>query len=44
MRTGVDPGGHQLSEDMPWKAVALLDDEEVAAMYSYLHELPGSSN
>ena len=40
IRNGVDPSGHPLSEVMPWKTFSRLDDEELAAVYSYLHELP----
>jgi mono/diheme cytochrome c family protein len=40
LRTGVDPSGHTLSAQMPWKAVGRLDDEELAAAYAYLTSLP----
>jgi mono/diheme cytochrome c family protein len=40
IRNGVDPGGHQLSDTMPWKIFAKMDDTELAAMYAYLHDLP----
>ena len=40
LRTGVDPGGHTLSEAMPWKILARLDDEDLTAIYAYLHNLP----
>src|SRR5574341_765738 len=40
LRTGVDPSGHRLSAQMPWKAVGRLDDEELAAAYAYLTSLP----
>jgi mono/diheme cytochrome c family protein len=40
MRTGIDPSGHELKAPMPWKTIAKLDDVELAAMYSYLHNLP----
>lgn len=40
LRTGKDPGGHALSDQMPWKALRHLDDEEMSAVYSYLTGLP----
>ncbi|MCC7357995.1 MAG: cytochrome c [Anaerolineales bacterium] len=39
-RTGVDPSGHQLSEAMPWRQIARLDDVELTAVYEYLISLP----
>ncbi|MBR1159668.1 c-type cytochrome [Bradyrhizobium elkanii] len=42
MRTGVDPGGHQLSEQMPWRPIGRMGDDELAAMYQYLAQLPPS--
>jgi mono/diheme cytochrome c family protein len=41
MRTGVDPNGHELSEQMPWQTVGRMDDEELRAIYEYLNHLPG---
>jgi mono/diheme cytochrome c family protein len=41
MRTGVDPNGHELSEQMPWQTVGRMDDEELRAIYEYLTHLPG---
>ena len=41
MRTGVDPNGHELSEQMPWRTVGRMDDEELRAIYEYLTHLPG---
>jgi mono/diheme cytochrome c family protein len=40
MRTGIDPNGHQISEQMPWRAVGKMDDDELAAVYQYLTHLP----
>jgi len=41
IRTGVAPGGHALSEDMPWKDVsAFSTDDDLRAIYAYLHGLP----
>ena len=42
MRTGVDPNGHQTSEQMPWRPLGRMDDEELAAVYKYLTHLPSS--
>jgi len=42
MRTGVDPGGHQLSNQMPWQPIGKMDDEELGAVYAYLTHRPGS--
>ena len=39
MRTGVDSTGHVINPPMPWKTIGLLDDEELAALYEYLHAL-----
>jgi mono/diheme cytochrome c family protein len=44
MRTGTDPGGHELSEQMPWRPIGTMDDEELGAVYEYLTHLPGSQN
>jgi hypothetical protein len=40
MRTGVDPNGHQMSEQMPWRPLGRMDNEELAAVYEYLTPLP----
>lgn len=42
VRTGTDPGGHELSKQMPWRPVGKMDDEELGAVYEYLTHLPGS--
>jgi mono/diheme cytochrome c family protein len=42
MRTGTDPGGHALSQQMPWRPIGKMDDEELGAVYEYLTHLPGS--
>jgi hypothetical protein len=44
MRTGIDPGGHELSEQMPWRPIGKMDDEELGAVYEYLTHLGGSQN
>jgi mono/diheme cytochrome c family protein len=36
MRTGTDPYGHQLGEQMPWRYIGRMDDEELTALYEYL--------
>jgi cytochrome c553 len=40
MRTGIDPDGHELSEQMPWRPIAKMDDAELTAIYEYLIHLP----
>jgi len=42
MRTGIDPNGHQISEQMPWRSVGTMDDDELTAIYQYLTRLPNS--
>lgn len=44
MRTGIDPGGHEISKQMPWRPIGKMDDQELAALYEYLTHLPGSQN
>jgi len=44
MRTGVDPGGHAIQPPMPWKAIGRMDDEELTALYIYLHNLTEALN
>jgi len=40
LRTGVTPRGRQLREDMPWKYFGQMTDEELKALWMYLHSLP----
>jgi mono/diheme cytochrome c family protein len=42
MRTGIDPTGHHISEKMPWQPVGRMDDDELAAVYEYLKNVPDS--
>jgi hypothetical protein len=42
MRIGIDPAGHELSEQMPWRPIGKMDDEELRAVHGYLIHLPGS--
>jgi mono/diheme cytochrome c family protein len=42
MRTGVDPNGHKLSKEMPWRPIGRMSDEELNAVYEYLAHLPNS--
>jgi len=42
MRTGIDPYGRALSQQMPWRPIGKMDDEELGAVYEYLTHLPGS--
>jgi mono/diheme cytochrome c family protein len=41
MRTGVDPNGHELSKQMPWRPIRRMGDEDLHAVYEYLTHLPG---
>ena len=40
LRTGVTPSGHQLSDQMPWKYVGQMTDDELRALWMYLQTLP----
>jgi mono/diheme cytochrome c family protein len=40
IRTGVNPAGRQLSDDMPWKVFKNMTDTDLGALYAYLHSLP----
>jgi mono/diheme cytochrome c family protein len=44
LRTGVDPSGHELSKQMPWRLVGKMDDVELTAVYTYLTQLTGPQN
>ena len=39
MKTGIDRDGHQINNLMPWQNIAKMDDEELGALYEYLHAL-----
>jgi hypothetical protein len=39
MRTGVDPNGHEIDEQMPWQSIGRMGDEELRAIYEYLTRL-----
>ncbi|HWT99275.1 MAG TPA: c-type cytochrome [Terriglobales bacterium] len=40
LRSGVDPNGHPLSEEMPWRPIGRLDDDDLTAIYTYLLHMP----
>ena len=40
LRTGITPHGHQLKETMPWEIYRMFTDDELKAIYMYLHSLP----
>ena len=40
LRTGVTPGGHQLSENMPWEVYRNFYDDELKAIWLYLQSIP----
>ena len=42
MRTGINPYGHEISKQMPWRPIGRMDDDELAAIYEYLTHMPGS--
>jgi mono/diheme cytochrome c family protein len=42
MRTGVDPSGHTLSNQMPWQPIGRMEDEDLRAVYEYLTHLPAA--
>ena len=42
MRTGVDPNGHELGTQMPWRPIGRMGDEELRAIYEYLTHMPES--
>lgn len=42
MRVGIDPNGHKLSEQMPWRPIGRMDDDELTAIYQYLTHMPRS--
>jgi cytochrome c553 len=44
LRTGVDPGGHELNKLMPWRPIGKMDDEELESVYAYLVHLPYSQS
>ncbi len=39
MRTGVNPGGKHLDDEMPWRAFRHMTDEELTALHAYLQTL-----
>jgi mono/diheme cytochrome c family protein len=39
MRTGMDPNGHQLTREMPWRSVGHLSDVELTAVYAYVTDV-----
>jgi mono/diheme cytochrome c family protein len=40
MRTGIAPGGRQLSKYMPWVFIGQMTDDELKATWLYLQSLP----
>ena len=42
LRTGTDPGGHELGRQMPWRPIGRMNDEELCAVYEYLSHLTSS--
>ena len=44
MRTGVNPNGHELNRQMPWRLIGRMGDEELMAIYEYLTHMPRSED
>jgi cytochrome c553 len=44
MRTGKDPNGHEVGEQMPWRPIGKMDDDELSAVYEYLTQMPDSES
>ncbi|MDI4237012.1 c-type cytochrome [Bradyrhizobium sp. Arg237L] len=42
MRTGVDPNGHTLGNQMPWQPIGRMEDDDLRAVYEYLTHLPAA--
>lgn len=40
LRGGVDPTGHPLGEEMPWRPIGRMDDDDLTAIYTYLIQMP----
>jgi mono/diheme cytochrome c family protein len=40
LRTGLTPGGQQLSDSMPWQGLGKMTDDELQAVWLYLQSLP----
>jgi hypothetical protein len=40
MRTGIDPGGRQIREPMPWRILAKMRDDDLEALFQALTHLP----
>jgi mono/diheme cytochrome c family protein len=40
VRQGLDPSGHQLSDDMPWREYSNATDDDLKALAAYLRSLP----
>ncbi len=44
LRTGVRPDGRVLAPIMPWRSLAMLTDQDAAAVVAYLRSLPPVAN
>ena len=42
MRTGTRPGGSQLNNEMPWRFIAGISQDEMAALIKYLRTVPSA--
>jgi mono/diheme cytochrome c family protein len=40
IRTGVNPDGRQLVSEMPWMTYRNMTDDELKALWAYIHSVP----
>lgn len=40
IRTGIDPAGHQLVDEMPWQRYAGMSDDELKAVWMFIQSMP----
>jgi mono/diheme cytochrome c family protein len=40
LRTGIDPRGHVINDDMPWRSFGQLSDDDLTAVYRYMTRSP----
>lgn len=40
IRTGVDPSGHQLVDEMPWRSYRNMSDDELKALWLFIQSVP----
>jgi mono/diheme cytochrome c family protein len=42
LRTGIDPYGHELGKQMPWRPIGKMSDDELRALFEYIVQLPNT--